>query len=218
VKPVPRAEWLFPFLAGYGLFVTLPFLAPVMMQAGLSPPGRAIYFVYSFLCHQLPERSLFLFGPRTMYSLSDIQVAWQTTQDPVLLRQFIGNPQMGWKVAWSDRMIALYGGIWAAGLLWATIRRYGPNQKIPTWAFLVLAMPMAVDGMTHFVSDLSGLKEGFRYANDWLAVLTNRSFPASFYTGDGLGSFNSDLRWITGLLFSFGLVWWAFPRLDRSPD
>ncbi len=26
--------------------------------------------------------------------------------DPLVLRQYIGNPMTGWKVAWSDRMAA----------------------------------------------------------------------------------------------------------------
>jgi hypothetical protein len=32
--------------------------------------GKAVYFIYLF-CHQLPERSFFFFGEKTMYSLSE---------------------------------------------------------------------------------------------------------------------------------------------------
>ena len=75
---------------------------------------------------------------------------------------------------------------------------------------------MVLDGFTHFISDFSGLAAGFRFTNDWLAVLTNHAFAPSFYVGDALGSFNSWMRWITGFLFSFGLVWWIFPLLDEQ--
>jgi len=75
---------------------------------------------------------------------------------------------------------------------------------------------MVLDGVTHLVSDFSGLGNGFRYTNDWLAILTNKAFAPSFYLGDSLGSFNSWMRWATGFLFSFGLVWWAFPYLDEQ--
>jgi hypothetical protein len=105
-----KSNWLNIFLVAYGAFVFLPFLAPVFMKWNLSVLGRAIYLAYSFVCHQLPERSLFFFGPKLMYSVEEIQVAWQRTTDPLILRQFVGNPGMGWKVAWSDRMISMYGG------------------------------------------------------------------------------------------------------------
>ena len=40
-----------------------------------------------------------------MCSLEEIQSAWQKTDTPIILRQFIGDSQIGWKVAWSDRMV-----------------------------------------------------------------------------------------------------------------
>lgn len=184
-----------------------------MMKWNLPALGRIIYFVYSFLCHQLPERSLFLFGPRWMYSISEIQSAWQNTDNPLILRQFIGNPQMGWKVAWSDRMISMYGGIWFAALLWSLSKK---QRRISVWIFILLALPIVLDGFTHLISDFSGLAAGFRYTNHWLAVLTQNSFPSTFYVGDSLGSFNSWMRWLTGFLFAFGLVWWLFPYVFES--
>lgn len=207
-------KWLIIFLLGYGIFVMLPFLAPVMMYLGFHPVGRIIYFVYSFLCHQLPERSLFLFGPKLMYPVEQIRMVWQNTDNPLILRQFIGNAEMGWKVAWSDRMISLYGGIWLAGLFWGLLSKRA--RKISIWIFVALALPMIVDGSTHLLSDFSGLTNGFRYTNEWLVILTNRVFASSFYIGDGLGSFNSWMRWTSGLLFAFGLVWWAFPYVDEQ--
>ena len=47
-----------------GFYVLSPFLAPALMQIGLTIPGKVIYWIYSYLCHQLPERSYFLFGPK----------------------------------------------------------------------------------------------------------------------------------------------------------
>jgi hypothetical protein len=77
---------------------------------------------------------------------------------------------------------------------------------------------MAIDGSTHFVSDLAGLGQGFRYTNAWLADLTNHSMPASFYMGNALGSFNSWMRLITGTIFGAGIVWLSFPLLTHSFD
>lgn len=208
-----QINWLNVFLLVYGLFVFLPFLAPLMMKWDLPAVGRIIYFIYSFFCHQLPERSLFFFGPRWMYSISEIGSVWQNTDNPLILRQFIGNSQMGWKVAWSDRMISMYGGIWLAALVWSFYRKH---RKLSVWIFILLASPMVLDGFTHLMSDFSGLAAGFRYTNHWLAVVTLNYFPSTFYIGDSLGSFNSSMRWLSGFLFAFGFVWWLFPYLFET--
>jgi hypothetical protein len=74
---------------------------------------------------------------------------------------------------------------------------------------------MVLDGGTHFLSDLAGIGQGFRDGNVWLAALTGNVLPATFYAGDALGSFNSLMRIVTGLLFGLGVVWFAFPHLQR---
>ena len=214
MKILSNRKWLILFLVSYGGFVFLPFMAPVFMHWNMLGLGRAIYFIYGFLCHQLPERSLFLFGSKLMYSMNEIRAVWQNTDNPLILRQFTGNPEMGWKVAWSDRMISLYGGIWIFGLIWGLLPRKA--REVSVWFFILFALPMALDGLTHLLSDFSGLTNGFRYSNNWLALLTRNTLPQSFYVGDGLGSFNSWTRWLTGFLFGFGLVRWIFPLLDEQ--
>ena len=202
-------RWFFLFSLFFGVFVFAPFLAPVFMEAGWHKAGEAIYFFYSFFCHQLPERSFFLFGPKTMYSLADIQAAWKMTNDPLVLRKFIGNPAMGWKVAWSDRMVSMYASTWLLAQVWRPLRRKW--QPLPIWAFVLLLVPMGVDGGTHFLSDLWGIGQGFRYTNVWLANLTNYALPPLFYYGDALGSFNSWMRLITGFLFGIAVVGFGLP-------
>jgi uncharacterized membrane protein len=206
-------NWMLLFSLGFGLYVGLPFLAPVFMQFGWKTGGNIINMVYSFLCHQLPQRSLFLFGPKMMYSLGEIQAAWQETINPLALRQFIGNPEMGWKVAWSDRMVSMYTSILVFAWLWYPFRKR--LRPLPWWGLLLFLIPMGIDGTTHMVSDLFGIGQGFRDSNAWLAMLTNHAFPVGFYAGDTLGSFNSWMRWITGILFGLGIVWFGFPYLDE---
>ena len=207
-------HWFEAFLVVYGLWVFTPFLAPIFMKIGWTVAGRAIYFMYSFFCHQLPERSFFFFGQKTMYSVSEIQAVWQDTVNPMILRKFIGNEAIGWKVAWSDRMISFYMSVWFFAVAWWPLRR---NVKpLSWWAFTLLLLPMAVDGSTHAISDLAGIGQGFRDTNQWLAILTNNAFSASFYVGDGLGSFNSIARLMTGLLAGLAIVWLAFPYIFQS--
>jgi uncharacterized membrane protein len=132
----------------------------------------------------------------------------------MILRQFIGNESMGWKVAWSDRMIAFYTSIWLFALLWRMVRRRIP--ALPVWVCLLLVMPIVLDGGTHAVSDLAGIGRGFRDSNAWLQLLTAGALPTSFYSGDALGSFNSIMRLGTGVLAGLGLVWFACPYVEAS--
>ena len=79
------------FLIVYGLWVFTPFLAPFFMHTGWSSAGKAVYFIYSFFCHQLPERSFFLFGEKGMYSLAEIQMAvYQRGWSPLTLHSTTG--------------------------------------------------------------------------------------------------------------------------------
>jgi len=206
-------HWIVLFAAFMGLYVGLPFLAPVFMSIGWTGPGRIIYLIYSTQCHQLPERSYFFFGPKTMYSLGEIQQAWKNTLDPLVLRQFIGNAQMGWKVAWSDRMVSMYTSTFVFGLLYWPLRR--KVKPLPWWGLVLFLLPMAVDGTSHFISDFAGIGQGFRDSNLWLASLTPGIFSPSFYAGDALGSFNSWMRILTGVFFGLGVVWYGFPYLDE---
>jgi len=206
--------WFTLFGVVAGLYVILPFLAPAFMAIGWSGVGKAIYLIYSFLCHQLPERSYFLFGSKFTYSLSEIQTAWQNTNNPLILRQFIGNPEMGWKVAWSDRMVSMFTSVWIFGLLWFPLRRHLP--VLPLLGLALFLLPMALDGTTHFISDFWGIGQGFRDTNLWLAILTNHTFSPSFYAGDTWGSFNSWMRLLSGISFGLGIVWFGFPYLNDS--
>ena len=66
--------------------------------------------------------------------------------------------------------------------------------------------PMIVDGVIHWFSDLAGIGQGFRHNNAWLVTLTRSLFPQSFYVGNLLGSFNSWMRLIIGLLFGLAVA------------
>lgn len=207
-------HWFAVFLCIYGVWVFAPFLAPVFMQMGWAGAGKAVYFIYSFFCHQLPERSFFWFGEKTMYSLSEVQSAWQDTINPIILRQFVGNEGMGWKVAWSDRMITFYTSVWLFAIIWYPFRNR--IKPLSWWGFVLLLLPLVLDGGTHAISDFAGIGLGFRDTNTWLTLLTNHAFPTTFYTGDALGSFNSIMRFITGILAGLDIVWLAFPYIHQT--
>ena len=151
-----------------------------------------------------------------MYSLNEIQNAWQNTINPMILRQFVGNESMGWKIAWSDRMISFYTSVWFFAVIWYPLRR--KVKPLSWWVFALLLLPIAVDGTSHMVSDFAGIGQGFRDTNAWLAVLTNNALPSAFYAGDALGSFNSIMRFITGLLAGLAITWLVFPYIYQSQN
>ncbi len=167
----------------------------------------------------MPQRSWFLFGEQFTYRMDDILLAMNGSTErviPITMRSFIGTPEMGWKVAWSDRMVSFYGGWFLVGLVYAALR--GRWKGLDWKLALLLMLPLAIDGGTHMISDLGGLREGFRETNAWLAALTNNAFPPEFYAGDQWGSFNSIMRLITGILGAIGLIGFAFPYIDRAME
>ena len=194
--------------------VGLPWLAPILMRIGATWPARGIYFIYGFLCHQYANRSFFLFGPKAMYTMRELQLAAPDADTWLGLRAFVGTAELGYKVAWSDRMVSLYGGILLGGLIFALVRL---RIRPPRWrVFALMTVPVVLDGVTHMISDVAGVGQGFRYNNAWLATLTGSTFPSSFYAGNGLGSFNSWMRLISGLLFGLAVVWLVYPLLEAN--
>ena len=208
-------HWLALFNTFVGAVVLLPYVAPLLMWLGLIDLGDRIYFLYTILGHQLPQRSIFLFGPRLMYSLPEI-TAFTQSINPLALKDFVGNSQLGWKVAYSDRLMAWYGAFWIASLVYAAMRRR--VRPLPFWGLILLSLPMFIDGTTHTISDAlvnNQFGAGFRDANVWLAQLTNNALPTWFVVGDAVGSFNSIMRWISGALFGIGLAWSLLPWADN---
>jgi uncharacterized membrane protein len=211
--------WLGIVIGVLAVLNGVPFLAPVFMKLGWESAARVVYLVYAPLCHQMAQRSFFLFGPGgfEMHNLAELPLdlgGLTVAEQMLLLRRFTGSEALGWKIAWSDRMVSMYTAPLLVALGYAIVRRRREIRPLPLWAFALLLLPMAVDGGTHWLSDLSGIGQGFRYTNEWLAALTGRAFPTGFYAGDALGSFNWLMRLISGLAFGLGVGGVLYPHLD----
>jgi uncharacterized membrane protein len=204
-------HWLLVVNVIAGLFIGLTAAAPLLMALGLEGPARVLYRFYALNCHQLPQRSYFLFGPHGVdtYPLEQI-LAWGG--DPGYLRGFVGNAEIGFKMAMAHRNTAIYTAMFLAGLAYALLRRR--LQALPWKWYLILIAPMFFDGMSHVVSEVTGL--GFRDTNAWAAWLTGGAFGPAFYTGTGIGSLNWLLRTLTGALFGLASVWLAYPLLEAG--
>jgi uncharacterized membrane protein len=204
-------HWLLVMNLAMGLFIGGTALPPVLMRMGLEAPARAVYLLYGLNCHQLPQRSYFLFGPSGVNTYSRDQVtAWGA--DPARLRGFVGNSEVGFKLGMAQRNTAIYGTFLLAGVVYSVVR--GRVRGLSLAAFALLAVPMLVDGVSHIVSEVGG--SGFRETNVWLEALTGGAFRSTFYAGTTVGSFNWLMRTLTGALFAVGCVWYVYPRIEQG--
>ena len=161
---VPRAfslgrwlerHWLALFNLSVGTFAVLPVLAPVLLAAGIERPALWLHGLYHLACHQWPGRSYFLFGAAPTYS-ADTLGGWTHAST------FVGNPALGWKVAWCERDLAIYGTVFLAGLVYARLRQRVRPLAWPV--FLLCLVPIALDGFTQLF--------GWRESTPLLRTLT----------------------------------------------
>lgn len=187
-------HWLALFNVIIAIFIGLPILAPVLMEAGARGPAQLIYKLYAPTCHQLPERSFFLFGPHAVYHVADLEAQGALPRGlNIIQRQVLrwqGSSETGWKTALCQRDLAIYSSLLLAGLLFGALR--GPLQrngrrlrKMPVWLYVLALLPMAIDGSTQLV----GLRE-----SDWW------------------------MRLLTGSLFGIATVGLAYPYVQEAMD
>ncbi len=160
-------HWLLLFNLAVTVYVGLPFLAPVLMEAGATAPASVIYGMYSFACHQLPDHSYFLFADTPTPTLSTLE-NWGMGAGVDLFQQrkFIGSQAVGYKVGICQRDVAIYGSVVIAGLLFGLFRRRLKSPSLKVYAIFLI--PIAVDGLSQMV--------GLRESNWWLRTVTGALF------------------------------------------
>ena len=201
------------YLAVINLFILLyfglPILAPVLMKAGAPLPANVIYTMYKPLCHQFGFRSFFLFGEQAYYPLSEAGIPNVKTFEEVTgfmdldnpaafsrfqARQYTGNETVGYKIALCERDMAIYGGIFLFGLVYAlTGRRIQPLHWM-LWILLGM-VPIGLDGFSQLFSQIEW---------PWLQTFLPYRESTPF------------LRVLTGGLFGLATAWFAFPFMEQS--
>ena len=156
------AHWLFLVNLALGLYSLAPFSAPVLMVTGHTRAGELIYLAASPFCHQLPERSFFLFGPQWVYSYEQLS---QRLGGPVPLR-YNGAPDIGFKVAVCQRDVAIYLTMFIAGIAFVWLRH--SLRPLTIKKFIALCVPMAIDGLGQLL--------GLWTSTWWSRVLTGGLF------------------------------------------
>lgn len=163
-------HWVALFNIALLVIIVPMFLAPALMHAGHERAGRFLYTLYAPTCHQLPERSFFLFGERLVYSWDELAAAgMDPAGSPFQRRQFLGSPPIGYKMLVCQRDVTIYLGLVLFGALYAL----GPRRwlkPLPLWGLALFLLPLAVDGLTQVT--------GWRESTPALRVLTGLTTSA----------------------------------------
>lgn len=115
-------RWVRLATIGLGIFVILPWLAPLFAAAGWWALADPIYTIYAFQCHQLPERSAHICG-------YEVGQCWRC------------NALYGGTFIFA----LLYGRARSTNskrLQWLT-------KPLSPWLYVLLLLPIAIDGLTH---------------------------------------------------------------------
>ncbi len=217
-------HWLAAFNLLVAIYVGLPLLAPVLMNAGAVAPARFIYTIYGPMCHQMASRSIFIFGEQPFYPREIAHSAYKPIEEympdipefdginkfnwaafTIAARKFLGNSRMGYKTALCARDMSIYGFILLGGLLYGVLRRRRNIKGMPAWAFLLVGLvPIGLDGFSqlfgYFATPLDGSAAiGF-------AAAMGKIFP--------LRESPPLIRTATGALFGLSLVWLIYPHVE----
>lgn len=190
-------------------YVGLPFLAPSLMKLGAEFPAKAIYRIYSPLCHQFGFRSFFLFGEQTYYPLAEANIGGVKTFEEVTgilhlgdpysvtrfaARSYVGDETVGYKIALCERDVAIYAAILLFGIIFGlTGRRIKPLHWM-IWLLIGLG-PIGLDGFSQLFSQFDW---------QWFAAIIPYRESTPF------------LRVLTGALFGFSTAWFAYPNIEES--
>lgn len=132
-----------------GLYSLFSFLPPILMKSGYSELANKGYQFYEKFCHQRVERSLFLFGEKSFYSVRKlkedeyIKIESISNEYPEYYGHgFNGSKDLGYKVAICIRDIALYS-TFAISLIFFSLRKR--EVKISNLIAYLLIATMIID-------------------------------------------------------------------------
>jgi len=162
MRPFQTRAWLWGLNVLVALFIAGAFAAPLLESAGQTDVASALYAVYHFTCHQWAFRSFFLLGTQVVYGSEQLSAQ---SVDPYT---FTGDSDLGWKMAFCERDLAIYVAVLAMGLWYARGRSLSP---LSLKTYVLLSVPIALDGFTQLF--------GWRESTWQLRVLTGLLFGAA---------------------------------------
>lgn len=213
-------HWLRVVLAVLAVYISLPWIAPTLMKAGVTGPAQVLYTLYSPFCHQFAFRSFFLFGEQPAYPRYNTGSPLKPFESYVAdlpefapdrvhaiggrvgdiysftpgyqfsSRDYVGNEEMGYKMTLCARDIAIYTALFVGGLIYSQVRRR--LRPVPIYIYVILGvLPIGLDGFSQML--------GYPPFSLWPPRETLPGF-----------------RVLTGALFGLMNAWLAFPYLEMS--
>jgi uncharacterized membrane protein len=105
---------------------------------------------------------------------------------------FLGNDQMGFKLAVCERDISIYLGLLFAAVIYSVPRVRRRLRPLPIWMYLIIGLgPIGLDGFSQLL--------GYPPFNLWPARETTPLFRA-----------------LTGLIFGLATAWLGYPNIELS--
>lgn len=168
---------------------TMLFLPAITYKLGFGWLSKQMYNVLGFLCHQMPQRSFFLFGEQFMYSQNELLkvMNWNNMFTVNIQNRYTCSDSLGCKFGVCSRCTGLYTGMAAGSVTGWMIHK----KNIPLWIFGILLVPMAIDGGVQLIASLVTPKDPFYESNN-------------------------ALRFATGFLFGMGFGIYTFGRMHRE--
>ncbi len=194
-------HWLAMVNIFFFLFVGLPFLAPILLANGYTDAANTIYRMYHIVCHQMPSRSYFITGEQ---------------------------------VAFCQRNVAIYATLLLGGLLFNFVRDQLRPPALRWYVFFLV--PIALDAGMQMASEwlqfmpmsmlwaiglvAMGITSAILHSRNYLTWHSYLFFvwgPLALIYLQYFGPHQSNwvLRTITGFIFGFGTVWFAYPYLEQ---
>lgn len=180
---------------GILIYCIVPFLSPILFHFGFDRPGWWIQTIYRLFCHQRPERSLFLFGEKLTYTIDELRKSGNSSS--IIGFPFIGNEDIGYKVAFCVRDTGIY---WSMALAGIFVSLFNRKVTIQGWMLILATIPIAIDGITQFISEFLYLTQ-----NRW-----GLDLASPFYLS------NNTTRAVTGALFGIVVGLFVFSELKSS--
>lgn len=177
------------------LYTVIPFLSPIFFETGHPRAGWWIQTIYKFLCHQRPERSMFLFGEQLTYSSAEL--ADLGYEGALAGYGYVGNSDIGYKVAFCIRDTFLYGSMAIAGMITGFMKS---KPRIKWYVIALVALPLVMDGTIQFISEFLYLTQ-----QRWGLDLAKPPYLS-----------NNVTRAVTGTFFGFGIGLVLFSELKDA--
>lgn len=165
------------------------FLPPILFELGAEKFARFLYTMLGFLCHQRADRSFYLFGDSLAYPKAEV---WEKLPFNEIFtlnfrERFTCGENFGCKFGVCARCTGMYSGLLIGLLVSELLLQWRIPKVIP----ILLMLPMILDGGVQTIAYIFAPEQGFYESNNVRRLLT-------------------------GLLFGFGVGYWAVSAI-RAP-